>query len=87
MADEQRLFELRNTTRLGQKRQLRERIAQLQRGSRRDHCPASSKIAGTRLGQYELEGVRQLWSKHLIQMNRLPRSSAKRRGLMASGAV
>ena len=29
MADEQRLFELRSSTRLGQKRQLRERIAQL----------------------------------------------------------
>jgi HlyD family secretion protein len=71
MADEQRLFELRNTTRLGQKRQLRERIAQLNEEASGITAQQAAKSQELVLVNNELEGVRQLWSKQLIQMNRL----------------
>jgi HlyD family secretion protein len=71
MADEQRLFELRSTTRLGQKRQLRERIAQLQQEANGIVAQQAAKSRELVLVNNELEGVRELWSKQLIQMNRL----------------
>lgn len=71
MSDEQRLFQLRNTTRLGQKRQLRERIAQLDEEARGIVAQQAAKSQELVLVNNELEGVRQLWSKQLIQMNRL----------------
>jgi HlyD family secretion protein len=71
MADERRLFELRNTTRLGQKRQLRERIAQLNEEASGIIAQQAAKSQELVLVNNELEGVRQLWSKQLIQMNRL----------------
>lgn len=71
MADEQRLFELRNTTRLGQKRQLRERIAQFNEEASGIIAQQAAKSQELVLVNNELEGVRQLWSKQLIQMNRL----------------
>jgi membrane fusion protein, type I secretion system len=71
MADEQRLFELRNTTRSGQKRQLRERIAQLNEEASGIMAQQAAKSQELVLVNNELEGVRQLWSKQLIQMNRL----------------
>jgi HlyD family secretion protein len=71
MADEQRLFELRNTTRLGQKRQLRERIAQLMEEANGIVAQQAAKSRELVLVNNELEGVRELWSKQLIQMNRL----------------
>ena len=71
MADEQRLFELRKTTRLGQKRQLRERIAQLNEEASGIMAQQAAKSQELVLVNNELEGVRELWSKQLIQMNRL----------------
>lgn len=71
MADEQRLFELRSTTRLGQKRQLRERIAQLREEANGIVAQQAAKSQELVLVNNELEGVRELWSKQLIQMNRL----------------
>lgn len=71
MADEQRLFELRKTTRLGQKRQLHERIAQLNEEASGIMAQQAAKSQELVLVNNELEGVRQLWSKQLIQMNRL----------------
>ena len=71
MADEQRLFELRKTTRLGQKRQLRERIAQLNEEASGIMAQQAAKSQELILVNNELEGVRELWSKQLIQMNRL----------------
>ena len=71
MADEQRLFELRSTTRLGQKRQLRERIAQLREEANGITAQQAAKSQELVLVNNELEGVRELWSKQLIQMNRL----------------
>ena len=71
MADEQRLFELRSSTRLGQKRQLRERIAQLKEEANGIIAQQAAKSQELVLVNNELEGVRELWSKQLIQMNRL----------------
>ena len=71
MADEQRLFELRSSTRLGQKRQLRERIAQLREEANGIVAQQAAKSQELVLVNNELEGVRELWSKQLIQMNRL----------------
>ena len=71
MADEQRLFELRSSTRLGQKRQLRERIAQLREEANGIIAQQAAKSQELVLVNNELEGVRELWSKQLIQMNRL----------------
>lgn len=71
MTDEQRLFELRNTTRLGQKRQLRERIAQLNEEAAGINAQQAAKSQELDLVNRELDGVRQLWSKQLIQINRL----------------
>ncbi|WP_213287303.1 HlyD family type I secretion periplasmic adaptor subunit [Bradyrhizobium sp. sGM-13] len=71
MADEQRLFELRSSTRHGQKRQLRERIAQLDEEANGIIAQQAAKSQELALVSQELEGVRQLWSKNLIQINRL----------------
>ena len=68
MADEQRLFELRSSTRLGQKRQLRERIAQLREEANGIVAQQAAKSQELVLVNNELEGVRELWSKQLIQM-------------------
>ena len=66
MADEQRLFELRSSTRLGQKRQLRERIAQLREEANGIVAQQAAKSQELVLVNNELEGVRELWSKQLI---------------------
>ena len=71
MADEERLFELRKITRLGQKRQLRERIAQLDEEAVGIAAQQAAKSQEIVLVQRELVGVRELWDKNLIQINRL----------------
>lgn len=71
MADEERLFDLRKTTRLGQKRQLRERIAQLNEEAVGVAAQQAAKSQEIILVQRELVGVRELWEKNLIQINRL----------------
>ncbi|MCA6116507.1 HlyD family type I secretion periplasmic adaptor subunit [Bradyrhizobium sp. WSM 1738] len=71
MADEERLFQLRNTTRLGQKRQLGERIAQLTQEAAGIAAQQTAKSQEILLIERELKGVRELWEKNLIQLNRL----------------
>jgi len=71
MADERRLFDLRRTTRIGQKRQLGERIAQLKEEAAGIVAQQAAKSKELVLVENELEGVRQLWDKKLIQMTRL----------------
>jgi hypothetical protein len=71
MADEERLFQLRNTTRLGQKRQLGERIAQLTQEASGVAAQQAAKSQEILLVERELKGVRELWEKNLIQLNRL----------------
>lgn len=93
MADEQRLFELRSTTRLGQKRQLGERIAQLREEAGGIAAQQEAKSQEIVLVQRELKGVRELWEKNLIQINRLTalereatRLDGERAQLIATGA-
>jgi HlyD family secretion protein len=68
---ERRLFELRRSARLGQKSQLRERIAQLDEEIRGITALQEAKAEEIELIQRELEGVRVLWNKNLVQISRL----------------
>lgn len=68
---ESRLFDLRRTARLGQKAQLKERIAQLNEETKGLSRQAESKKNEIDLIQRELEGVRKLWKKKLIPLSRV----------------
>lgn len=71
MDGERKLFEIRRTARAGQKDQLQQRIVQLEEEVRGLEAQQQSKSEEIDLIQRELEGVRDLWGKKLIQMNRL----------------
>lgn len=71
LQSEQKLFELRRTARAGQKSQLRQRIGQLQEEIAGLTSQQNAKAKETELIERELAGVRDLFSKNLIQMNRL----------------
>jgi len=68
---ERKLFELRRTARIGQKAQLRERIGQLEEEVRAHVALQQVKAEEIELIQRELDGVRTLWNKNLIQLTRL----------------
>ena len=68
---EARLFRTRRDTRDGQKSQLRERSGQLDEEIRGLSGQAQAKQREIVLIRRELEGVRELWSKNLVQLNRL----------------
>jgi HlyD family secretion protein len=68
---ERKLFELRRTTRLGQKDQLAQRIKQLQEQITGLTAQQAAKTKETELIDQELVGVRALWQKNLIQLTRL----------------
>lgn len=68
---EQKLFELRRTARAGQKSQLNERVGQLQEeieGLKGQHDARTREIGFI---QTELTGVRELWNKNLIPIQRV----------------
>ena len=71
MDSERKLFELRRTARLGQKNQLLERVKQLQ--EQITGLVAQQEAKAKELGfiDQELAGVRDLWQKNLVQLNRL----------------
>ena len=71
MASERKLFDLRRTARLGQKSQLRQRIAQLQEEIGGLTAQQTAKAKEIALIERELAGVRELFQKNLIQINRL----------------
>jgi HlyD family secretion protein len=71
IASERKLFELRRSARLGQKSQLRERIAQLDEEVRGYTALQGAKTEELALIERELESVRGLWNKNLVQLNRL----------------
>jgi HlyD family secretion protein len=71
LSSERKLFELRHQDRLGQKQQLQERIAQLQQQIAGLAAQQSAKDKGLGLIEQELQGVRDLWQKNLVQLNRL----------------
>jgi HlyD family secretion protein len=70
-ASERKLFELRHQDRLGQKQQLHERITQLQEQISGLTAQQAAKDKGIALTEQELQGVRDLWQKNLVQLNRL----------------
>jgi HlyD family secretion protein len=71
VSSERKLFQLRRTARIGQKAQLRERIAQLQEEIGGLTAQQKSKAREVTLIERELEGVRELYQKNLIQLTRL----------------
>jgi HlyD family secretion protein len=71
LGSERKLFELRRQDRLGQKQQLRERITQLQEQITGLTSQQDAKDKGIALTEQELQGVRDLWQKNLVQLNRL----------------
>jgi HlyD family secretion protein len=80
---ERRLFELRREAQQGQKSQLRERIAQFTDEVRGYTEQAAAKKKEIAFIQQELEGVRDLWKKNLIPINRvtaLERDAARLEG-------
>ena len=68
---ERKLFDLRHQDRLGQKQQLQERITQLQQQISGLAAQQAAKDKGITLTEQELQGVRDLWQKNLVQLNRL----------------
>jgi len=68
---ERKLFESRRGVRLGQKSQLKERVAQLGEEIQGHLALQKAKAEEIDLIRRELEGVRELWSKNLVQINRL----------------
>lgn len=93
MEGERRLFELRRSTRTGQKAQLQQRIAQLQEEIRGIEGQVSSKGREIDLIRRELEGVRDLYKRNLVQLPRLTaleredaRLEGERGALIASAA-
>jgi len=83
IAGEQSLFDLRRTARLGQKKQLRERIAQLQDEMVGLAGQAEAKKREIGLIKRELDGVRELWNKNLVPISRL--TALEREGARLDG--
>jgi HlyD family secretion protein len=71
MSGEAKLFDVRVNGRTGQKAQLRERITQLDEEIEGLSAQARSKDQEIALVQKELDGVRQLYEQHLVQISRL----------------
>jgi HlyD family secretion protein len=71
IADEAKLFNLRRSARSGQKAQLTERVDQLQQEIGGDTAQQEAKVQEIALIDRELTGVRELWSKNLVQLTRL----------------
>jgi HlyD family secretion protein len=71
MDSEGKLFQLRRTARLGQKDQLQQRIAQLQEQITGLTAQRDAKDRELGFIDQELSGVRDLWQRNLVQLNRL----------------
>ncbi|MFZ1923166.1 MAG: HlyD family type I secretion periplasmic adaptor subunit [Xanthobacteraceae bacterium] len=71
MTSERKLFELRRADRAGQKKQLQERITQLQQEIAGLAAQQNAKDEEIGLIEQELKGVRDLYAKNLVQLNRL----------------
>jgi len=71
LAAERKLFELRRSARSGQKAQLRQQSAQLLEEIAGLSAQQKAKVAEIALINRELEGVRELYKKNLVQINRL----------------
>jgi len=71
IGSEQKLFELRRTTRLGQKAQLQQRIDQLEEEIHGLQAQQSAKSEQITLIKRELAGVQDLYAKNLVPLTRL----------------
>jgi HlyD family secretion protein len=71
LASERKLFDLRRQARIGQKDQLKQRIAQLQQQITGLDAQLDAKSKETQLIEQELTGVRDLRAKNLVPLNRL----------------
>jgi HlyD family secretion protein len=71
MASEAKLFDVRVNGRTGQKAQLHERTTQLSEEVEGLSAQVHSKDQEIALVQKELDGVRQLYDQHLVQISRL----------------
>jgi HlyD family secretion protein len=71
LTGERRLFESRRSARTGQKSQLQQRIVQMNEEIAGQIAQAESKAKEVVLIERELEGVRDLWQKNLVQLTRL----------------
>ncbi|MDQ0469455.1 HlyD family type I secretion periplasmic adaptor subunit [Labrys wisconsinensis] len=71
MGGETRLFELRNSARLGKKAQLESRIGQLEKERLGLSVQETSKVQEIGIINRELEGVRSLWEKRLVSLQRI----------------
>jgi HlyD family secretion protein len=71
LGSERKLFDLRRQDRLGQKQQLQERITQLQQQIAGLSAQQDAKNKEVALIEQELQGVRDLYAKNLVQLNRL----------------
>ena len=71
LASERKLFDLRRTARRGQKDQLHQRIQQLREQISGLTAQQDAKTKEMALIEQELAGVRELWAKNLVQLNRL----------------
>ncbi len=71
MAGEQSLFDFRHQARSGQRSQLRERIAQLTEETAGLTEQRQAKRREIELIQVELEGVRDLWNRKLVSIDRM----------------
>jgi HlyD family secretion protein len=83
IAGEQKLFETRRSSRQGQTAQLKERVGQLQQQIYGLNDQIVAKKSEIGLIKQELEGVRELWRKNLIQIQRvtaLERDAARLEG-------
>jgi HlyD family secretion protein len=91
IAGEGKLFELRRTGRAGKKAQFNERIGQLLEQIRGLEEQIQAKDLETTFIDRELVGVRELWSKNLVQISRvtaLERDAARlhgERGALVAG--
>ena len=83
IAAQERLFNIRRTTREGQRAQLDERIAQLRQGATGLEAQEAAKVNEIEWIRKELEGIMSLWQKNLVQFTRvvaLQRDLAKAEG-------
>src|SRR3546814_70231 len=71
MAGEQRLFDLRRTALTGEQAQLAERIQQFQQQIASYEAQIAANEKQTKLIAPELKGVRDLWKRKLVTINRL----------------
>ena len=68
---ERKLFEIRRTTRMGQKAQLRQRIEQISEEISGHKAQERAKAQEIFLVQRELNGARELWEKNLMPITKL----------------